>query len=143
MSVSIRLADSNDTGWTGRIAPEVFDNPVTAQTLQAYLAAPLHFLLIAEADGLVIGQLSAVIHLHPDARPTELYIDEVGVTPGFQRRGVATRLIEMAFAEGRKRGCKEAWLGTETDNVAAHALYSPRAVWNEDVTMFVFDLDQE
>jgi ribosomal protein S18 acetylase RimI-like enzyme len=142
VSVSIRMADMHDLSWVGRIAPEVFDNPVNPQTLLAYFATPLHFLLIAEAGGHVVGQLSAVIHRHPDSRPTELYIDEIGVSPAYQRKGIATQLIEMAFAEGRKLGCVEAWLGTETDNSPALALYKTRAVSKDDVTMFVFDLDQ-
>jgi ribosomal protein S18 acetylase RimI-like enzyme len=139
---TIRMAEAHDMGWIARIAPDVFDYPISPETMAAYLASPLHFLLIAESDGLVVGQLSAVIHRHPDERPAELYIDEVGVSPDFQRRGIASLLLNAAFSEGRRQGCKEAWLGTEPDNVPAQALYGSRATLKDEITMFVFDLAQ-
>jgi ribosomal protein S18 acetylase RimI-like enzyme len=140
MAISIRIVKAGDTGWFENTADDVFDYPLYAPTLARYLEAPLHFLLIACDGDLVVGQLSAVIHHHPDQRPTELYVDEVGVSPAYQRQGTAKRLIEAAFAEGKRRGCKEAWLGTEPDNLPANALYAPRAVSVENITMYVFEL---
>ena len=80
-------------------------------------------LRLVVADGTVVGQLQAMIHRHPDTAP-ELYIDNLGVTPAFQRRGVATRLFEDVIAHGRKRGCDRYWVGTESDNEPAKQLYS-------------------
>jgi ribosomal protein S18 acetylase RimI-like enzyme len=140
MAISIRIVEPGDTSWFERIADDVFDYPLYAPTLERYLETPLHFLLIATDGDLVVGQLSAVIHHHPDQRPTELYVDEVGVSPSYQRQGIAKRLIEAAFTEGRRRGCREAWLGTEPDNLPANALYAPRAETVENITMYVFEL---
>jgi aminoglycoside 6'-N-acetyltransferase I len=123
-----------------RIAPEVFDHDVAPAGLADYLAQPGHHLFVAVADGLIVGQLSAVVHRHPDRRPTELYVDEVGVSPAYQRRRIASALIDAAFALGRSLGCTEAWLATEPDNDPARALYAPRAGPVEDVVMYVFRL---
>ncbi|WP_318013572.1 GNAT family N-acetyltransferase [Mesorhizobium sp. CO1-1-4] len=46
------------------------------------------------------------MHRHPD-KPTELYIDEVGVSPAFQRQGIARKMLDAMFALGREHGCEE------------------------------------
>ena len=59
-----------------------------------------HHFIGAFADGVMIGQLAAMVHRHPDLRPAELYVDELGVAPRFQRQGIARRLVDAAFASG-------------------------------------------
>ncbi|MEZ5557931.1 MAG: GNAT family N-acetyltransferase [Pseudomonadales bacterium] len=65
--------------------------------LRRYLARPDHLMFVAIADGCVIGQVLAVVRYHPD-KPTELYVDDLGVAPEHQRRGIATRLMRAAVA---------------------------------------------
>ena len=140
MTVEIIHAGPRDVALFDQVAEEVFDHAIDPAILADYLAQPGHHLFLAMEDGLVVGQLSAVVHKHPDTRPRELYVDEVGVSPAWQRRGIATALIDAAFTLGRDLGCTEAWLGTEPDNDPARALYSPRAEPVEDVVMYVFKL---
>lgn len=104
------------------VADDVFDAAIDPRQLQAYLAEPSHLLLVAVEGGRVIGQCRAIVHLHPD-QPPELYIDNLGVTPGHQRRGIGRRLVEEIVALGRARGCRSTWVGTEVDNQPARALY--------------------
>jgi aminoglycoside 6'-N-acetyltransferase I len=139
MSVEIRRLGAQDTAVLQRVAPEVFDEPVDPQRCAAYLAEPNHLMIVALAGGVVIGQCAAVIHRHPD-KPTELYIDEVGVTPDYQRRGIARRMLGEMFAWGRSLGCEESWVGTETDNVAARRLYESFDAEGEAFVMYVYDL---
>lgn len=140
MTVEIRTVHSDDEALFGKIAEEVFDNPIDPAILSQYLATPGHHLVVAIADGQIVGQVSAVVHRHPDQRPVELYVDEVGVSPAYQRRKIATAMLEQMFALGRAEGCAEAWLGAEPDNEAARALYAPMAQPVEDVVMYVFKL---
>lgn len=142
MSIEIRRLLPGDDALFDRIAEEVFDEPVDASRLAAYLTAPGHLFIAALSDGTMVGQCAAVIHRHPD-KPTELYIDEVGVSPAFRRQGVARRLVEAMFTLGRELGCEEAWVGTEPDNGAARGLYetlATPAAPAESFVMYVYKL---
>ncbi len=139
MEIEIRRAGAADEALFARVAADVFDEPVIAARLAAYLAAPGHLMLVALHDGQIVAQVAAVVHRHPDKK-TELYIDEVGVTPALQRRGIARRMLDEIFAWGRELGCEEAWVGTEPDNLPARALYERRGGPAESFVMYVCEL---
>jgi ribosomal protein S18 acetylase RimI-like enzyme len=122
MDVHLKRMQPGDDLDFSEIAPDVFDEPIHADRLEAYLAEPGHLMILAFDDETVVGQCAAVIHRHPD-KVTELYIDEVGTASTHLRQGIATRMVEAMFAWGRELGCREAWLGTELDNLEANGLY--------------------
>ena len=124
-----------------RVAVDVFDEPILPERLATYLEHPTNLLIVAVTDGVVIGQAAAVLHHHPD-KPTELYVDELGVTPEHLRRGIATRLMEEIVALGKTLGCEEVWLGTEIENAAARALYVRYAAAQE-IVLYSWELKQE
>lgn len=123
MSIQLRRMQPGDELDFGEVAPDVFDEPIHPERLEAYLLEPGHLMLLAFDNGVVVGQCAAVIHRHPD-KLTELYIDEVGTASTHLRQGIATRMVEAMFAWGRELGCREAWLGTELDNLEANGLYA-------------------
>ncbi|UCI26961.1 GNAT family N-acetyltransferase [Mesorhizobium sp. B2-8-5] len=142
MNVEIRRLHPGDDALVMRVADDVFDEPVRPDRLAAYLAAPGHSMIVAIVDQTVVGQCAAVIHRHPD-KVSELYIDEVGVAPPFQRQGIARKMLDAMFAVGREHGCEEAWVGTEPDNEPARALYETRREPHgkaEDFVMYVYRL---
>jgi ribosomal protein S18 acetylase RimI-like enzyme len=139
MDVEIRRLTPDDAAVLDRVADEVFDEPVDPKRLATYLAEPNHLMLVAVAGDAVVGQCAAVIHRHPD-KPTELYIDEVGVAPSFKRRGIARRMLDEMFALGKSFGCEEAWVGTEHGNHPARGLYELRGTVAEPFVMYVFKL---
>jgi aminoglycoside 6'-N-acetyltransferase I len=139
MDVDIRLLTSADAALFDRVADDVFDEPVDAGRLAAYLAEPGHLMLVALIRGQVVAQVAAIIHRHPD-KATELYIDEVGVAPPFQRQGIARRMLDQMLAIGKARGCAEAWVGTEPDNAAARQLYESRGSKGEPFVMYLYRL---
>lgn len=142
MSIEIRRLLPGDDAFLERVAEEVFDAPIDPVRLAAYLTTRDHLMIVALSEGVVVGQCAAVIHRHPD-KPTELYIDEVGVSPAFQRQGIARSMLATIFALGRELGCEEAWVGTEPDNIAARALYEnlPESGGPaEDFVMYVYKL---
>lgn len=142
MNAEIRRLHPGDDALVMRVADEVFDEPVRADRLAAYLASPGHFIIMAIVEGTVVGQCAAVIHRHPD-KVSELYIDEVGVASGFRRQGIAREMLNAMFALGREHGCEEAWVGTEPDNQPARALYETRDEPHgpaETFVMYVYDL---
>lgn len=105
-----------------RLHPEVFDNAIDPEQLQAFISDPRHLLFMAIVDDVVIGMASGVEYFHPDKRP-QFWINEVGVAPEFQRRGIGRALVGHLIDAAKSRGCSEAWLGTEPDNDAANACY--------------------
>lgn len=122
------------------IAPDVFDEPIDASRLHDHLRAPGHLMVLAFDGDLIVGQCAGVIHRHPD-KPTELYVDEVGTASTHLRRGIARLMMDELFAWGRELGCTEAWLGTETDNEPAKALYRRyRPTEDETIQYFLFNL---
>jgi aminoglycoside 6'-N-acetyltransferase I len=139
MDVVIRRLGPGDATILDRVAAEVFDEPVDPRRLAAYLAEPGHLMFVAMAGDEVVGQCAAVVHRHPD-KVTELYIDEVGVTPAFTRQGIARKMLDAMFALGRSLGCEEAWVGTEHHNSAARGLYESRGGVGEPFVMYVYEL---
>jgi ribosomal protein S18 acetylase RimI-like enzyme len=139
MQIQTRLLGPTDTAILDRIAVDVFDEPVDPKRLAAYLSAPGHFMIVALAGDVVVGQCAAVIHRHPE-KPTELYIDEMGVTPSLWRQGIARRMLNEMFALGKSMGCGEAWVGTEHENAAAKGLYEGRGATGEPFVMYLYQL---
>lgn len=113
-----------------RVAEDVFDDDIDPAKLTAYLAATGHMMVLAVSDGVVIGQARGMVQYHPD-KPTELYIDNLGVTPARRREGIATRLLDELTVWGLEHGCESAWVATETDNAPARALYALRGAEGE------------
>lgn len=143
MSIETRLLGPGDESVLARVAPDVFDDEVDQRLSAEFLNDPRHHLAVALEDGAVVGFASAVHYVHPD-KPAELWINEVGVAPSHQRRGLGQRLLHLLFRAGAALGCREAWVLTSASNVAAVRLYG--SVGGVDATeeapvMFMFRLD--
>jgi ribosomal protein S18 acetylase RimI-like enzyme len=138
LEVEIRRIAANDAALFDHVAAEVFDEDIDPARLAAYLAEPRHLMIVALAGGEIVGQTAAVIHRHPD-KPTELYLDEVGVTPALWRRGIARRMLQAMFAWGVELGCEEAWVGTEPDNHPARGLYEAFGETAVPIVMYEYD----
>ena len=137
--VTIRRVTATDTKLFDRIATDVFDEPVIPARLAAYLDTPGHLMIVAIKDDEIVGQTAAVVHRHPD-KVSELYIDEVGVTPALHRQGIARRMLAEMLVWGKELGCGESWVGTETDNVPARGLYEGFGAHAQLFVMYEMDL---
>ena len=122
MSVVITRITEQTAAVLDRVADEVFDHAIDQDRVAAYLATPLQMMCVAVDDGLVVGQVRSAVFLHPD-RPPELYVENLGVAPTRQRRGIATRLMDEAFRFGREHGCVDMYVCTEADNEQAIGFY--------------------
>ena len=139
MAIQLKRMQPGDELDFTEIAPDVFDEPIHPERLEAYLLEPGHLMLLAFDNGVVVGQCAAVIHRHPD-KVTELYVDEVGTASTHLRQGIATRMVEAMFSWGRELGCREAWLGTELDNLEANGLYIKVGGKGEKMVYYEFEL---
>jgi GNAT superfamily N-acetyltransferase len=137
--VTIKRVAASDAGLFNRIAVDVFDEPIVPARLAAYLATPGHLMIVAIKDDEVVGQTAAVVHRHPD-KASELYIDEVGVTPALHRQGITRRMLAEMLVWGKELGCGESWVGTETDNVPARGLYEGFGAHAQLFVMYEMDL---
>jgi aminoglycoside 6'-N-acetyltransferase I len=138
-TISVRMLNAGDASVLDRIAPDVFDHAVDPRWTAEFLADQRHHLAVAIDDGVVVGMASAVHYVHPD-KPPELWVNEVGVAPTHRGRRIGRRLLEALFTRGRELGCREAWLGTETDNIAARRLYSAVGGVEEPMVYVTFQL---
>ncbi len=120
--MEIRRLAKQDIALLGNVSADVFDNSINSEFTREFLTDPRHHIVVAIVETEVVGFASGVHYIHPD-KPTELFINEVGVAKAYQRKGVATRLLEELLALGKELECVEAWVLTEFGNAPARALY--------------------
>ncbi len=141
MDIEIRLLRAADMAVLDKVADGVFDAPVQERLAREFLADARHHLAVAIDDGVVVGMASAVDYVHPDKEP-QLWINEIGVAPTHQRRGIGRRLLDALLEHGRALGCTEAWLGTEEDNLAARRLYESAGGKAEPFVLYSFPIER-
>jgi len=139
MPIELRLLGPEDDGVLQHVAPGVFDEPVHPRWTREFLADARHHLIVALDGGEVVGMVSAVDYVHPDKAP-QLWVNEIGVAPSRQRRGIGRQLLDAMLAHGRTLGCTEAWLGTEDTNEAARRLYQSAGGAPEPFVLYSFQL---
>jgi aminoglycoside 6'-N-acetyltransferase I len=122
VTLEIRHLGPDDERVLRQVVAGVFDHEVDPALASEFLRDPRHHLVVAIEDGSVVGFASGVHYVHPD-KPAELWINEVGVAPSHQRRGLGKRLLQAIFARGRELGCREAWVLTSHANGPAVRLY--------------------
>jgi ribosomal protein S18 acetylase RimI-like enzyme len=131
--ITFRVLGPSDLDLLVSVRDGLFDNPVDAAQAVAFLADPLHEIVLAYAGDHAVGMATGTVLLHPD-KPPAMFVNEVGVREDWQRRGIGRAVTERLMEVARARGCKGIWLGTEPDNDAALALY--RSLGGEE-EMFV------
>ncbi|NNJ13199.1 GNAT family N-acetyltransferase [Chloroflexales bacterium ZM16-3] len=141
--ITIRLLGPGDAATLEHVADDVFDEDVNLAATAEFLADPRHHLAVAIDGGAVVGFASAVHYVHPD-KPVELWVNEVGVVPSHQRRGVGLMLVRALLDRGRELGCSQAWVLTDEENTAARGLYAAAGgTETSGVIMVDFDLAAE
>lgn len=122
-SLQIVRVSSATTHLLENITEDVFDCPIDAIRLKQYLNLANAAMFVAVVDRQVVGQIRGFLHLQPDG-PSELYIDNLGVTPLKKRQGLATKLVTAITGWARKEGCEAFWLLTEPDNIEGESFYT-------------------
>ncbi|WAS92850.1 GNAT family N-acetyltransferase [Nannocystis punicea] len=143
MSTEIRPLGAGEAELLERVADDVFDDPIVPARAREFLADPHHHLVVAVADDVVVGMVSAVDYLHPDKADPELWINEVGVASSHRGKGLGQALLQATLALGRELGCRVAWVATDRSNTPAMRLYAAVGGVEEpqDTVLFTFRLD--
>ena len=141
--MDIRLVGPGDAALLTRVANGVFDYDLEHDLTEEFLQDDRHHLVVAIDDGVIIGFVSGVHYVHPD-KPAELWINEVGVAPSHQRRGIGRQMLRTMFQVGMDLGCHQAWVLTNRSNTSAMKLYgSVEGIEDpEDTVMFTFNLSE-
>lgn len=140
MQSDIKILRLGEEELLASAAEEVFDHAVDLITAAKFLADPRHHIAVAIDAGKVVGFASGVHYFHPDKPVPELFVNEVGVAPSHQGRGLGKAVVNALLQHGRELGCSQAWVLTDRDNTAAVALYSSCRGKDTDQVMFGFDL---
>ena len=140
--LTIKVLSTADLPLLMNVADDVFDNPVDESFAREFLVDPRHHIVVAVSDGVVIGFASAVHYIHPD-KPTELWINEVGVSDAHQGKGVGKAIMNELLRLGKQLGCVNAWVLTDRSNTAANRLYQSTGgqVAEGDTVMYEFEID--
>lgn len=144
INISVKRLSANDIPLLLNVAPDLFDHPIDERLAKEFLSDPRHHIVVAVESGVVIGFASAVHYIHPD-KPEELWINEVGVSPTHQKKGVAKAILNELLRLGRGLGCRSAWVLTDKSNEAANRLYHSVGgrVEAGDTVMYSFDLMED
>ncbi len=111
------------------VAPDVFDHEISEYHLRHYLTSRERVLIVARDGPLVVGQCRGLIIHHPDQAP-ELCIENLGVSPDWQRRGIAGELMRQLKTAAKGFGCADFYVLTEAENQDARAFYEAQG-WPE------------
>lgn len=141
MAVETKILQAGDDAQLKNVAPDVFDNELEPRLVAEFLADPRHHIAVAIENGQVIGFASGVHYVHPD-KPAELWINEVGVSPEHQGRGIGKAVMRTLLEHARQLGCREAWVLTNRSNQPAMRLYASTGGRESapDEVMLTFDL---
>ncbi|MDH3439724.1 MAG: GNAT family N-acetyltransferase [Gammaproteobacteria bacterium] len=142
MTIEIRVLGEGDAAVLDNVAEGVFDNEIVPDMARRFLADSAHHMVVALEDGVVVGMASGNDYLHPD-KPVMFWVNEMGVAPSHQRRGIGKKLLQRILDRARELGREEAWLGTEVDNVAARALYKSLDGEEESFVMYTYDFSDK
>ena len=121
--ITIRNLGPEDAHVLDRVRPGTFDNDIDPSRAWAFLATRVNELVVALDRGEVIGFASGTVLMHPD-KPTQFFVQEVGVHDDYRRQGIARRLLTRIIELARDRGCEGIWVATEDENAPARALYT-------------------
>jgi GNAT superfamily N-acetyltransferase len=106
--------------------------------------------LVAEVDGVVVGNVAAELHRPVDTAArqllrflgeTRLFVSALGVEAAYQRHGVATRLMEAAEQWGRDRGAVFVSLDTWIHSELSVPFYERRMGYQRASIVFEKRLD--
>jgi GNAT superfamily N-acetyltransferase len=167
MNVTVRPARPGDgadlaRGWLdgcryyAALDPERFqvpDDDGLVEWFEELLARPASkdkAWLVAEVDGVVVGNVSAELHGPVDTAArqllrflgeTRLFVSALSVEEAYQRRGVATRLMEAVEQWGRQRGAVFVSLDTWIHSRLSVPFYEQRMGYRRASIVFEKRLD--
>lgn len=141
-SIVVRLLGRDEAAVLADVADGVFDYDVQPELAEEFLGDSRHHLAVALDGQTVVGMASAFHYVHPDKRP-QMFLNEAGVAPPYQGRGLGRRLVQTLLTHAATLGCTEAWIATEVDNIAARKAYAAAGGVEDEKPCTVFTFRPE
>ena len=138
--IIVRRLSAGEERILENVADEVFDSPTNNLLSRKFLSETHNLLVVALDDDLVVGMGSGLFHYHPD-KEAELWVNELGVSPLYHRKGIATAILTKMQAIAEESHCRGCWLLTEPDNEAANALYASLSGWHGPEESVLYSLE--
>lgn len=140
MRATIRRLLPGDEGIASRVAALFKAAPDLSSPARRFLANDANYLIVAEVATELAGFVIAYRLDRLDRDAAQLFVNEVGVLPQFQRQGIGTQLVQEIRRLVATEGLMEAFVLTDHANVAAQRLYGGTgATIEEDQSMlFVY-----
>ena len=124
---------------------EVFDWEESEFPDSSYLANllgnPQFLVLVAKAEGKIIGGLTAYILPSYQTRKSSIFIYDLGVATNFQRQGIGKKLLYSLLDYAKKHRIQDVFVDTELeDNEDALAFYQKTGFDNQaKVVQYTYD----
>lgn len=146
MHFAIKRLEIEDTelfrqlSWFYQVDDEVAEPVVPSdEYLRKLLNKDDLHVLVAIVNKQLVGGLTAFELPMYKEEVNEIFLYEIAVEPLYRKMGVATVLIEELKNICRKKGVKEMYVGTATDNIPAMKLYKATGgVADEKIAWFVY-----
>ena len=143
MTVDVQIATRVDNDLVEafqRLIPQLSkSNPApTKEQLESIVASGSSQILLAKADGVIVGSLTLVIFHIPTG--VRAWIEDVVVDGSARGAGVGEALNTFAINESRKRGATTVDLTSRPSREAANRLYQRLGFVQRDTNVYRFTL---
>lgn len=118
--VAIERAWPDDADALRQVDLECFGHAWTRGQYAGITRDPDSLLLLARADGKVVGDAWLQVH------GSQAYIPTIGLLPAWRGRGLGGRLLDLLIAAARERGASRVTLEVRSRNEVAIRLYMSR-----------------
>jgi ribosomal protein S18 acetylase RimI-like enzyme len=124
MSVTIRPASANDVKQMQQLYDEYMETDIQRDsTLRQAIASNDSEILVAEAQGKLVGLIHQVFYVDPLHSGTCSSLLFLYVAEAFRRQRIGSTLLDKALESAAKRSVREVHVSTRSDNFAAMRLY--------------------
>ena len=111
---------------------------VSVEHIASLLSRDDFWVIAALAEGAPIAGLTAFVLPLTHSELSELFIYDIAVAPVYQRRGIGSRLVQMARSLAADRGIATTWVPVENEDVHAIEFYRSMGGAPSPVTIFTF-----
>ena len=146
MTVDVQIAKRVDNDLVEafqRLIPQLSkSNPApTKEQLESIVASDSSQILLAKADGVIVGSLTLVIFHIPTG--VRAWIEDVVVDADARGKGVGEALNKFALAEAKRQGATTVDLTSRPSREAANRLYQRLGFVQRDTNVYRFELSKD